>query len=455
MSGKKAQIYLWLGMGIIWILLYRIIFGTFQLSAFQESYQFSISKTEIIEGEKDFERREDTLIALSEDPWISISFQDAIPIKKIILSFSYVKWKDDSGQIYYSLDETISGDFYQTFLLDIGRCEIDLTDDMVKELRLDLTSLEGNEISIPEIQIILGRERQIVYLFSVFILSLIWIVIILMKFYRQWVEKQIEKKPRLKRIGKTIEQILALGGNDFKNRFSGSYLGIFWGIIQPLSTIFLFWFVFQIGFRSQPIEHVPFILWLAAGMIPWNYFYDAWFSGTMAFTSYHYIVKKVVFQVEYLPLVKAFSSAILNLLFNGILLLIYFIYGRFPGIHLLDMFYFSLCVMMLSLGLSYITATLHVFIKDVGQFLGIILQFFMWMTPMMWQYTMIPEKYSWFYKLNPLHYIINGYRESLIYGRWFYTHWVQMIWFWFVTAVLLLVGYRLTKKLKVHFADVL
>lgn len=74
---------------------------------------------------------------------------------------------------------------------------------------------------------------------------------------------------------------------------------------------------------------------------------------------------------------------------------------------------------------------------------------------MMWQYTMIPEKYSWFYKLNPLHYIINGYRESLIYGRWFYTHWVQMIWFWFVTAVLLLVGYRLTKKLKVHFADVL
>ncbi len=135
--------------------------------------------------------------------------------------------------------------------------------------------------------------------------------------------------------------------------------------------------------------------------------------------------------------------------------MIYFIYGRFPGIHLLDMFYFSLCVMMLSLGLSYITATLHVFIKDVGQFLGIILQFFMWMTPMMWQYTMIPEKYSWFYKLNPLHYIINGYRESLIYGRWFYTHWVQMIWFWFVTAVLLLVGYRLTKKLKVHFADVL
>ncbi|KAI4446249.1 hypothetical protein C823_000767 [Eubacterium plexicaudatum ASF492] len=67
------------------------------------------------------------------------------------------------------------------------------------------------------------------------------------------------------------DQIMSLAVSDFKSRFSGSYLGIFWGVIQPLSTILLFWFVFQVGFRSNPINDVPFILWLSAGMIPWNF----------------------------------------------------------------------------------------------------------------------------------------------------------------------------------------
>ena len=104
-----------------------------------------------------------------------------------------------------------------------------------------------------------------------------------------------------------ISQVLSLAASDFKSRFSGSYLGIFWGVIQPLSTIILFWFVFQVGFRSNPVDDVPFILWLSAGMIPWNFFYDAWYGGTSAFTSYSYIVKKVVFRIEVLPLVKILS----------------------------------------------------------------------------------------------------------------------------------------------------
>lgn len=251
-----------------------------------------------------------------------------------------------------------------------------------------------------------------------------------------------------------LEQVFSLAYSDFKSRFSGSYLGIFWGIIQPISTILLFWFVFQVGFRSNPIENVPFILWLAAGMIPWNFFYDSWANGTNAFTSYNYIVKKVVFNVELLPIVKVLSSTILNIFFNLILMGIYVLYGKFPGIHILDMVYFSFCIMIFTLGLSYITATLNVFIKDIGHLLGILLQFLMWLTPMMWDYHMM-DAHSMFYKLNPLHYIINGYRESLINGYFFYHHWVQMLWFWGVTITCIVVGRRLMRKLKVHFADVL
>lgn len=104
-----------------------------------------------------------------------------------------------------------------------------------------------------------------------------------------------------------------------------------------------------------------------------------------------------------------------------------------------------------------ITATLNVFMKDVGQFLNIMIQYLMWFTPIMWVYTMIPtsSKLSLIYKLNPLFYVMNGYRESLIEGKWFFHHYSMMIYYWAFTIAVLLIGMYLMKKMKPHFADVL
>lgn len=251
------------------------------------------------------------------------------------------------------------------------------------------------------------------------------------------------------------KQIILLSINDFKSRFTGSYLGVVWGVIQPLMTILLFWFVFQVGFRAAPMSDAPFILWLVAGMIPWNFFSDAWLSGNGSFTGYSFIVKKVVFNVEILPLIKVCASFILNIIFNALIIVIYTLYGRFPGLHLVDMIYYSVCLAALAWGLSMITATLTVFIKDIGQFLGVIMQFLMWLTPIMWDYQIIPQKLSWMYKCNPLFYIINGYRESLIDGKWFFSNFYGMVWFWVCTILVIVIGMKLMKKMRPHFADVL
>ncbi len=253
----------------------------------------------------------------------------------------------------------------------------------------------------------------------------------------------------------TRRQIVSLAINDFKSRFTGSYLGIVWGIIQPLMTILLFWFVFQVGFRSAPISNAPFILWLVAGMIPWNFFSDAWINGTHSFTGYSYIVKKLVFNVDILPLIRILGSSVLNIIFNLLIVIIYSLYGRFPGVHLIDMVYFSICLILLAWGLSMITASLNVFIKDIGQFLNVIIQFVMWLTPIMWDYKILPSSLAWMYKFNPLFYIINGYREALIDGKWFFSNFYMMIWFWIVTIAVNIIGIRLMKKLRPHFADVL
>ena len=137
------------------------------------------------------------------------------------------------------------------------------------------------------------------------------------------------------------KQIKSLAVSDFKSRFSGSYFGVFWAVAQPIMTIILFWFVFQVGFRSQPISNAPFLLWLVAGMIPWNFFSDAWINGNNAFTGYSYIVKKLVFNIDILPLVKVSASFIMNIIFNLLIILVYALYGRMPVLHLIDMVYYS------------------------------------------------------------------------------------------------------------------
>lgn len=257
---------------------------------------------------------------------------------------------------------------------------------------------------------------------------------------------------------KCKNQVFALAKSDFRSRYSGSYFGAFWGVAQPTMTVLLFWFVFSVGFRSQPVSNAPFLLWLVAGMMPWNFFQDAWTSSNRAFTGYEYIVKKVVFNIDILPLVKILASSIMNIIYNLIILVVFLLYGWFPGIHILDMVYFSICFTMLTWGLSMITATMTVFVKDIGQLLTIIMQFLMWLTPIMWDYHMLDNvsaKLKWLYLLNPLFYVTNGYREALIEGKWFFNHFYMMAWFWFVTIVIDIVGIRLMRAFKPHFADIL
>lgn len=453
---KRTVFFIMIGIPVIfWVMLY----GTFRSwkvgCAFKEQ-KISFDIQAMQGGAKDYEIDSNIWTSTSEDAWITLSICPKGKINDVELDIQFLNGNvGQEAQIYYSRDDEISGNAYVEAVLYNGTNVVEFDKGTpIKTIRLDLTSSKGVAYKLDEIVIHYTREKQVMFWLCMPVLVLLYCSAVVLYINRSFWSNILAKKHSLKYKLLNAEQVISLAYSDFKSRFSGSYLGVFWSIIQPISTILLFWFVFQVGFRSNPVDGVPFILWLAAGMIPWNYFYDSWFGGTGTFVSYSYIVKKVVFDVEMLPVVKILASAILNVIFNIILLVIFTIYGEFPGYHIIDMVYFSFCIMAFTLGLSYVTATLNVFIKDVGQFLGIVLQFLMWLTPMMWNYHMM-DSYSWFYKLNPLHYVINGYREALIDGEWFFHHWVQMIWFWSITIFLLIFGKKLMRKLKLHFADVL
>lgn len=261
----------------------------------------------------------------------------------------------------------------------------------------------------------------------------------------------------IKEIISNRKLIANLSFNDFKTKYAGSFLGIVWAFIQPLITIFVYWFAFQVGLRSQDVGNFPFALWFMAGLIPWFFFSDGLNGGTNALIDYSYLVKKVVFNIDILPLVKVISAVFVHIFFIVFLLIMYALYGYYPDLYSLQILYYSLCLFLLVLGLSYITAPLVVFFRDLGQIVNIILQVGVWMTPILWNIdTMqVSDTIKKLLKLNPVYYIVQGYRDALINKAGFWEHPWLTLYFWLFTLLAFFIGTRLFKKLRLHFADVL
>lgn len=251
--------------------------------------------------------------------------------------------------------------------------------------------------------------------------------------------------------------ILQLAKNDFKTKYAGSYLGMVWAFIQPVITVLVYWFVFGVGLRSGDIMEVPFVLWLIAGIVPWFFFSDAWSGGTNALIEYQYLVKKVVFQIDILPLVKVFSAMFVHAFFVLFTIILYACYGYWPDLYTLQIVYYSFCVFVLALGLSYITSAVVGFFKDLSQIIGIVLQVGVWMTPIMWNIDGmgLPTWLTTVLKMNPMYYIVAGYRNSFIAKQWFWEDSTLTMYFWAFVLFILGLGALVFKKLKVHFADVL
>lgn len=243
--------------------------------------------------------------------------------------------------------------------------------------------------------------------------------------------------------------------HDFKSRYLGSHLGLIWAFVQPSILLLIMWFVFQIGFKSAPLQDVPFILWLMCGMIPWFFLSDSIITATNAVIDQSFLVKKVVFRVSILPIVKILSALIVHMFFIVILCIMFICYGYSPSPYWLQSIYYLIGAIAFVLGLSWITSSVVVFARDIAQFIGIILQLAFWGTPIFWSLDTVPQQYRWLFKLNPVYYVIEGYRDSFIRHTTFWHHPVLSLYFWSITVVLLIIGAFVFRKLRPHFADVL
>jgi len=249
--------------------------------------------------------------------------------------------------------------------------------------------------------------------------------------------------------------IYELAKRDFQQQYQGSYLGFVWMFLQPIVYIFVLYAVFSLGFRAGVVEGMPFSLYLVAGMVCWAYFSDNFSSICGIIRSNSFLVKKVDFRLSVLPLVKMASALVPHLVLILVAMSLAWYQGYAPGIYSLQVFYYTFCMCSLLLGLGWITASTSLFVRDVSKVVALFVQFGFWLTPLFWNIQMIPQAYQWIIKLNPVYYIVTGYRDSMIAHIPFWERAGEGVYFWAVTLFFLWAGISVFRKLKPHFAEVI
>lgn len=253
------------------------------------------------------------------------------------------------------------------------------------------------------------------------------------------------------------KQIIKLAKSDLIKTYRGSALGWSWAIIKPVVTIFVYWFAFSIGLRAgKDVNGYPFFLWLIAGVIPWFYMGDMITGGTNCIRKYRYLVTKMKFPVSTIPTFVSISNIIVNIVLLIIVILIFCMFGYPPDIYILQLpFYLLLSFIFFTLWAlfsSFIGAISKDFVNLVKSFITAIF----WLSGILWNADKIAIPWlKKFLMLNPVTFLVNGFRNCFINKIWFWEQPRRLLYFCIITLILLIAALWSYKKLRKDIADVL
>lgn len=249
--------------------------------------------------------------------------------------------------------------------------------------------------------------------------------------------------------------IVSMAKREVATQYVGSLLGFIWVFINPIVMIFVFWVIFSIGFKVQPKNDVPFVVWLTAGMAAWFVFSDIVNGSAGVIVANANLIKKTIFPSQILPIVKIASCLVTHSVFLTVLIGLIISQNMPFSFYYLQFLYYFLCLFILALGIGWAVAALNVFIRDIGQVVGLVLQIGFWATPIFWDINIMPAKIQMMLKLNPMFYVVQGYRESFIYFLPFWRHPYHTLYFWGIAGLIFVIGALIFKKMKPQFSDVL
>lgn len=252
-------------------------------------------------------------------------------------------------------------------------------------------------------------------------------------------------------------QIANMAKKDLKKQFSGTALGYLWPLIKNMIYVFAYWFTIQVGLKgtNKGIE-APYIVWLAVGLVPWFFIRDTIVPSASSIRKNRYLVTKTVFPTSIIPTFSVMSGFISSFMFIGVVAIMCIVKGIYPDIYWIQIIYYAIAAFILLLAISLTTSALVVVSRDIEFLLKSVIVLVFWVSPILWPISNITNPLlNIVVKLNPFFYVIEGFRESILYQTWFWQSPVLTLYFWGVVVVLMLFGIFIHGKLRDYFADIL
>lgn len=254
----------------------------------------------------------------------------------------------------------------------------------------------------------------------------------------------------LKKLAQYKDLIWTLCVHRVKVRYKQSILGIFWAILQPLSVMLIFTFVFSIIAR-MPSDGAPYAIFAYTALLPWNYFSSGVANGTVSLANHAQFVTKVYFPREILPITYV-AAALFDFLVASTLLAGLMIYYRVPlTINALYAVPIILVLTCFALAMSFIFSATQVRFRDIGVAVPLLLQVWLFATPVIYPLSAVPESLRPFYTLNPMVGIVENFRRVILNGAAPETS--SLLLSAAIAVILLVVSYLYFKWIEATMAD--
>jgi len=241
---------------------------------------------------------------------------------------------------------------------------------------------------------------------------------------------------------------------EFQSKYVNAMLGAVWSVLSPLAMILVYTVIFSEVMRAKLPGHsssAAYSIYLCAGILTWGLFAEIVARGQNMFLEQANLIKKISFPRICLPIIVVMNALVNFGIIFGLFLVFLVASGNFPGMVFFAILPVLALQILLAIGLGMVTGILNVFFRDVGQFVTIAMQFWFWLTPIVYPATILPETVRPMLVYNPMAAVIQAHQAILVEGRM--PDWNSLIPAFLMALLLCILGLRLFRKRSGEMVD--
>lgn len=237
----------------------------------------------------------------------------------------------------------------------------------------------------------------------------------------------------------------------------GSFLGPIWALVKPIFTLFILWFAFDIGLRSNGnVAGFPRFVFMLTGYIPWFFISESIIGGARSLRKNNQFITKISFPVSNIMTFTALSRLYVHVVLCILMYIVLLVLGYCPSVYNLQFFYYITLMFVFFLALSWTTATFSAISRDFENLINSIMTGLFWLSGIFWDtYSIENDAIRKLMFLNPINYFVNGYRKSFLYNEFIFERSTENIVFFVEFVLVILIGAHNYKKLRKTLPDIL